>query len=91
MPSIKSTSEIPNMQEVIFEELTFTLDMDMFGIKYRKQGSTVRKLNKFKNSDIKNISQNVQDQHKAYADNIGTKQIHNKITSWVWAKQDIYY
>ena len=49
---IKSHQE-PNARQMAFKEFTFKLDMEVFGIKYRKFGSKKGGKNKFRKSKVK--------------------------------------
>ena len=89
-PAIKAlikTHPEPNARQKAFKELTFKLDMETFRIKHRKLGSKLRKNNEFRKSKIKEITDYVNDQHKAYADNFA--KMHRNINTCIWAAKEI--
>ena len=78
-----------NACQKAFKDLTFKLEMEVFGIKHKRRELSARKLSKYKSRELKTISEYGRIQHKPYADNTGKMQMHKKIQSMIWAAKDI--
>ena len=65
--TVIKTHKCKNERQNAFKEITFGLDVGVFGIKYKRSRTTQKRLGKYKEKELKTLSDYVKKKHKDHA------------------------